>query len=132
MASVIYHTYNQLKSEGKAKLFKHGEQKRDFIYVEDVCSVILWMMQNKPQSGIYNVGTGKAREFNDLVKAVIRNTKPESEIEYIDIPKSIEFSYQSYTKADISKLRRAGYDKLFHTLEEGIEKYVDYLKRNNE
>ena len=135
MASTILQFYNQIKLFGKAKLFKShrsdykdGEQERDFIYIDDVVDVCIWLAENKPFSGIYNVGTGKARSFNDLVKAVFKNLDYYEIIEYIDIPNKIRDKYQYFTEAKMQKLRLAGYQKNFHELEEGIEKYINKLK----
>ena len=131
MASVIFHSFNQINSSGKVKLFrshnpefKDGEQLRDFIYVEDVVKVCLWMMQQMPASGLYNVGTGKARTFKDLVTAIFKSLNKEPVIEFIDTPEDIRDKYQYFTEADINKLRNAGYNDEFYTLEEGVADYV--------
>ena len=131
MASVIFHSFNQINSSGKVKLFrshnpefKDGEQLRDFIYVEDVVKVCLWMMQQMPASGLYNVGTGKARTFNDLVTAIFKSLNKEPVIEFIDTPEDIRDKYQYFTQADMNKLRNAGYNDEFYTLEEGVADYV--------
>jgi ADP-L-glycero-D-manno-heptose 6-epimerase len=132
MASVIFHAYQQIKDRGYIKLFrshnpdyKDGEQLRDFVYVMDVLQVCVWLMENRPSSGIYNLGTGKARSFNDLANALFSKLNLAGKIEYIDTPEDIREKYQYFTEADMSKLRNAGYDKSFFTLEEGI---ADYLK----
>jgi ADP-L-glycero-D-manno-heptose 6-epimerase len=180
---VIFHSYNQVKETGKVKLFrshkpqyKNGEQLRDFIHVDDVATIMYWMMevvsressivnrksgtgltspsaadrvpppalaveQGLPKhvppkesfrtrltNGIYNVGTGKARTFKDLVTAIFTNLNLQPEIEFIDTPEDIREKYQYFTEADMSKLRSAGYDKKFFTLEEGVGSYVkDFL-----
>lgn len=136
MASVIFHAYGQIKTTGKVKLFrshrpdfKDGEQRRDFIYVEDVVMVILWMMQQLPFSGMYNLGTGTARTFYDLAAATAAAMKVPLQIEWIDIPADIRDKYQYFTEAKMDKLRAAGYDKPFTTLEDGISDYVkNYLR----
>ena len=138
MSSVVLQMYKRLESFGDVTLFKShrvnykdGEQLRDFIYVDDVTDICIWMYENKPLSGIYNVGTGKARTFNDMAKAVFRykfNSEPF--IKYFDIPPKIRDKYQYFTEAKISKLRMAGYKKPFHELEEGIEKYINKLKED--
>jgi len=136
MASVVYHAYNQIKETGKMKLFrshrddyKNGEQLRDFIYVKDVTEVLYFLMKNKPTPGIYNLGTGKARTFNDLARSTFQAMDVEENIEYIDTPEDIRDKYQYFTEADMNKLRKAGYQKPFHSLEEGIHDYVkNYLK----
>lgn len=137
MASVIFHAYNQIRSTGKMKLFKShhpdyrdGEQLRDFVYVKDVVSVILFLMKNRPASGIYNLGTGKARSFNELTQAVFSSLKIKPVIEYVDTPEDIREKYQYYTCAEMRKLREAGYLEPFYTLEEGVDDYVkNYLKK---
>ncbi|MBK8139779.1 MAG: ADP-glyceromanno-heptose 6-epimerase [Chitinophagaceae bacterium] len=131
MASVIFHSFNQIKSTGKVKLFrshrpdfKDGQQLRDFIYVEDVAKVCYWLMEHTIISGLYNLGTGKARTFEDLVKATFAGIGKEPAIEYIDIPEDIRDKYQYFTEADMNKLRNAGYKDSFYTLEEGVGEYV--------
>lgn len=132
MASVIFHAFNQIKKTGKVKLFrshkpdfKDGEQLRDFIYVEDVVLICDWLMENKPASGLYNAGTGKARTFNDQVTAIFTSLGLTPVIEYIDTPEDIRDKYQYFTEADMSKLQDAGYDKSFYSLEDGISAYVN-------
>ena len=135
MASVIFHAYNQIREKGFVKLFrshntdyKDGEQLRDFIYVKDVVSVCLYLMQNKNQSGLFNLGTGKARTFLDLAKATFRALNLEPQIEFVDTPEDIRDKYQYYTQAEMSKLVKDGYKKPFTGLEEGVEDYVkNYL-----
>lgn len=138
MASVVYHSYNQIKETGEMKLFKShnskykdGEQLRDFIYVDDIVDVCIWFADNKPMSGIYNVGTGKARTFNELTEAVFKYLGVPKLITYIDTPKKLRDKYQYFTEAKIRKLRLAGYSKKFHELEEGVEKYIKKLKYEN-
>ncbi len=138
MASVIFHTFNQINETGKVKLFKshrpdcmHGEQKRDFVYVKDVAKIIYFFYENRPEKGIFNIGTGKARTFNDLAENVIKNSKIKAYIEYIDMPEDIRDKYQYFTEAKINKLRNAGYNKDFYSLEEGIRDYVtNFLAQN--
>lgn len=134
MASVIFHFYNQLKQHGKVNLFegcegyKNGEQQRDFIYVDDIVKINLWFLNNPNKSGIYNVGTSCNRSFNDVANNVINYFKKGS-INYIPFPDHLKGYYQSFTKADISLLKEAGYLDQFHTLEEGINKYLEYLSK---
>ena len=135
MASVVFHTFNQINESKKVKLFKShrpdyedGEQKRDFVYVDDVVDVCIFMGTQKPISGIYNVGTGKARSFNDLATAVFTSLGYKKNITYIDTPILIRDKYQYFTEAKINKLRIAGYKKPFHELEEGVYKYTNKLK----
>jgi len=131
MASVIFHAHNQIRETGKMKLFrshrpefKDGEQKRDFIYVKDVTDVLYFMFTERPASGLYNLGTGKARTFLDLTKATFGAMNLEPAIEFMDTPPDIRDKYQYFTEARMDKLRRAGYGKPFHPLERGVEEYV--------
>lgn len=135
MASMVLHAYTQIINIKHLNLFKShradyedGEQKRDFIYVDDVVDVCLFFQKEKPLSGIYNVGTGKARSFNDLAKAVFRSLGEPENITYIDTPIKIRDKYQYFTQAKMSKLINAGYDKPFHELEEGVSKYIKNLQ----
>lgn len=135
MASVIFHSFNQIRSTGKVKLFKShrpdfndGQQLRDFIYVEDVAKVCCWLMNNNVSSGLYNLGTGKARSFEDLAKATFAAMGKQPVIEYIDMPEDIRDKYQYFTEANMSKLQKAGYTEKFCSLEEGVTDYVkNYL-----
>lgn len=131
MASVIFHSFKQIKETGKVKLFKShnpdfedGRQLRDFIYVKDVLDVCYFLMQQKKHSGIYNLGTGKARTFLDLANAVFKAMNKKPEIIFIDTPEDIREKYQYFTEAKMNKLFSAGYKKLFTTLEDGITDYV--------
>jgi len=136
MASVIMHTYNQIKANGSTKLFrshnpdyKDGEQMRDFIYVKDVCEVLFFLLHHRKDSGIYNLGSGKARTFLDLAKNVFTCQFLEPNIEFVDTPIDIRDKYQYFTEADMSKLIGIGYNKPFHSLEDGIKDYVvNYLQ----
>lgn len=135
MASVIFHAFNQIKATGTMKLFRShrpdfgdGQQSRDFVYVKDLVDVLFYFFKNRKHSGIYNLGSGKARSFVDLVSAVFRNMDKEPNIEFIDTPADIRDTYQYFTEANMSKLRNAGYDKEFTSLESGVEDYVkNYL-----
>ncbi|MCR4348041.1 MAG: ADP-glyceromanno-heptose 6-epimerase [Sulfuricaulis sp.] len=147
MASVAFHHFNQLRDSGKVKLFEgcdgfgDGEQRRDFISVEDVMAVNLFFLDHPQKSGIFNVGTGRAQPFNDVAAAVInsfrkRAGKPpasiktlqdDRQVEYIPFPESLKGKYQSFTQADITALRRAGYKKTFLTVEEGVGRYISRL-----
>jgi ADP-L-glycero-D-manno-heptose 6-epimerase len=132
MASVAYHFNRQLLSSGKVKLFRgsgdfaDGEQRRDFIHVDDVVAVNLWVFQHPGPPGIYNVGTGKSRSFNEIARAVIK-WHGKGQIEYIDFPENLKNSYQSFTEANIDLLRNAGYKQGFISLEEGIDQYLNWL-----
>ena len=138
MASVIFHAFNQIQAEQKMKLFrshnenyKNGEQLRDFIYVKDVISICMFLYSNKPKSGIYNVGTGKARSFNDLTKSTFNALNINIDISYIDTPADIRDKYQYFTEASMNKLISAGYTKPFTSLEDGVKDYVNnYLEDN--
>ena len=138
MASVIMHAFNQIKSNGAVKLFrshnpdyKDGEQIRDFIYVKDVVNICVWLMENQPQSGLYNTGTGKARTFLALVRAIYSTLDIPENINFIDTPIDIRDKYQYFTEANMQKLRAAGYEKPMYSLEEGVKEYVnDFLLGN--
>jgi ADP-L-glycero-D-manno-heptose 6-epimerase len=147
MASVIFHSFNQVREKGKVRLFrshrpdfKDGEQLRDFIYVNDVVAVCYWFMEqledgiakSKIEPGLYNLGTGKARSFNDLVRAIFVALDKKENIEYIDTPLDIRDKYQYFTEADMSKLRNAGYPGNFYSLENGVADYVkNFLDSNS-
>lgn len=131
MASVIFHAHKQIKETGAMKLFqshnpeyKDGEQMRDFVYVWDLANVMFWMRNNLPENGLYNMGSGNARTFLDLVKATFNAMDQEPSISFIPTPEDIRDKYQYFTEADMSKLKDAGYPHPFHTLEEGVEDYV--------
>jgi len=138
MASVIFHAYNQIREKGMMKLFrshnpdyKDGEQLRDFVYVKDVVEVCYFLLHHRKNSGIYNLGSGKARTFLDLVKNTFAALKKEPHIEFIDTPIDIRDKYQYFTEANMAKLKAIGYSKSFHTLEEGVTDYVqNYLSGN--
>jgi ADP-L-glycero-D-manno-heptose 6-epimerase len=135
MASVVFHAYNQIKTTGSLKLFKShrpdfadGEQMRDFIYVKDLVSVCIFLMEHRKNSGIYNLGTGIARSFNDLGKSTFNAVEKDVNITYIDTPEDIRDKYQYFTEANMSKLISIGCDKPFCSLEEGVKDYVkNYL-----
>jgi ADP-L-glycero-D-manno-heptose 6-epimerase len=144
MASVAYHAYQQLLGAGKVKLFvgsggyANGEQRRDFVYVEDVVDVNLWLLERREVSGVFNCGTGRAQTFNELAAAVINAVQgtrlPVKEmvqknlIEYIAFPAGLADKYQSYTQADLTRLRAAGYKREFRPVEEGVAAYVAELQ----
>ncbi|HQW84043.1 MAG TPA: NAD-dependent epimerase/dehydratase family protein, partial [Ferruginibacter sp.] len=110
---------------------QHGEQLRDFIYVKDIVAVCTWLMNNQPASAIYNLGTGKARSFNTLVKSTFAGLDMQPNIEFIDMPEDIRDKYQYFTEACMDKLKNAGYTKAFYTLEDGVDDYVrNYLSKN--
>lgn len=135
MASVVFHTFNQIQKTGEMNLFashnpdyKDGEQERDFIYIEDVLDVLMFHMEHRNHSGLYNLGTGKARTFYDLAAATFRALDLEPKIGFIPTPIDIRDKYQYFTEATTDKLRAAGYDKPFTELEDGIKDYVqNYL-----
>ena len=135
MASVIYHAYHQIAASNKMKLFQshkeeyaNGEQKRDFIAVEDIVDICLFFFDHPDASGLYNAGTGTARTFNDLVTAVFNAMDKDVDISYIPTPIDIRDAYQYFTEAKTNKLRKAGYTKDFTSLEDGVKHYVkNYL-----
>ncbi|HEV2112129.1 MAG TPA: ADP-glyceromanno-heptose 6-epimerase [Gammaproteobacteria bacterium] len=135
MASTAFHFNNQILAEGKCKLFKgsdgykDGEQRRDFIHVDDVCAVNLWFWEHPKVSGIYNLGTGRSQTFNDVARAVIKH-HGKGKIEYVPFPENLKGRYQSYTEADMGHVRAAGCDHQFMTVEEGVEKYLAWLNKN--
>ncbi len=132
MASVILHAFNQITKTGEMKLFrshnpnfKDGEQLRDFVYVKDVTSVCMFLMHHRKDSGIYNLGSGKARTFLDLVRNTFKAVKVPEKIGFVDTPIDIRENYQYFTEANMSKLQKIGYSEPFHTLEEGVKDYVE-------
>jgi ADP-L-glycero-D-manno-heptose 6-epimerase len=132
MASVVFHAFNQIRTTGKVKLFrshnaefKDGYQLRDFIYVKDAVDVLCFFMHHRKDSGIYNLGTGKARAFYDLAASTFKSMGVKESIEYIDIPADIREKYQYYTCADMSKLRSIGYKNEFTSLESAVDDYVN-------
>ncbi len=135
MASVIFHAFNQVNEKGSVKLFKShnpkyadGGQLRDFVYVKDVVNVLYFAYQQKIESGIYNLGSGKARTFLDLANATFKAMAKEPKIEFIDTPVDIRDKYQYFTEANMQKLQKAGYAKAFTSLEDGVKDYVvNYL-----
>ena len=145
MASVAFHAYHQLLAGGKVKLFVgsggygNGEQKRDFVYVDDVVEVNLWLLENPAVSGVFNCGTGRAQTFNELASAVINVTQgtrlspkelaAKGLIEYIPFPPGLIDKYQSFTQADLARLRAAGYTRQFKPVEEGVAAYMVELQK---
>jgi len=135
MASVIFHAYNQINSAGEVKLFrshrpdyKDGEQMRDFVYVKDVVDVCYFLLHHRKDSGLYNLGSGKARTFLDLVNNIFYSLDKEPKIKFIDTPIDIRDTYQYFTEANMDKLKSIGFDQPFNTLEQGIQDYVkNYL-----
>ena len=143
MASVAFHFFNQYRAEGKVRLFEgcdgygNGEQRRDFVFIDDVVKVNLHFLDSGA-SGIYNLGTGRAQSFNDVAVATVNacraaqgetpltlaDLRSRGVIEYIAFPEALKGKYQSYTEADISQLRQAGYAAPFATVEEGVAQYV--------
>lgn len=132
MASVALHFHQQIVNSGELKLFAgcdgygDGEQQRDFIYVDDVVAVNLWFLENPKKSGIFNVGTGRSQTFNDVAQSVIR-AHGQGKITYIPFPEKLRGCYQSFTQADISKLRNAGFEQPFKTVEQGVHHYMETL-----
>ena len=135
MASVAFHLNNQIQAGENPKLFEgsggygNGEQRRDFIYVSDAVNINLWMMEHPEVMGIFNIGTGKSQTFNEVAESVIKY-HGKGEIEYIPFPNHLKESYQSFTEADLTKLRATGYDGSFNTVQEGIDEYMEWLHRD--
>ncbi|MBQ7267425.1 MAG: ADP-glyceromanno-heptose 6-epimerase [Synergistaceae bacterium] len=140
MASMIFHGFNQIKSDGEIRLFKScnpdyedGGQLRDFVYVKDICEVIKWLLNNRSVNGLFNLGTGNAQSFRELAEATFHALGLEPNIKYIEMPENLQKKYQYYTKAEMSKLREAGYDKPFMNLEAGARDYVlEHLNKEYE
>lgn len=131
MASVAFKAFNTIQDTGSFSLFKSnhpdykdGEQMRDFVYVKDCCEVMWWLLQHPGVNGLFNIGSGKARSWNDLLSAVFTAVAKPIRIAYVDMPESIKNQYQNFTEAPMAKLRAAGYTKPFYTLEEGVRDYV--------
>lgn len=145
MASMVFHTFNQYRDNGGVKLFKShkegfkdGEQLRDFVYLKDVVDVIYFLLTEKVESGVYNIGTGEARSFLDLSMATMRaasnnpELKVEDVVEFIPMPEDLRGRYQYFTQAAMEKLKRAGYTKKFTSLEDGVKDYVqNYLAKED-
>ncbi len=139
MASVIFKAYHQILETGKVRLFKShlseypdGGQMRDFVYVKDCVDVLWWLLSNRSVNGIFNLGTGKARTWNDLIAAVFAAMGREKNIEYIDMPESLRGQYQYFTQAEMNKLRSVGCPVLFSPLEESVRDYVvNYLQKTD-
>ena len=145
MASVAFHAYNQLVATGKVQLFEgsagygNGEQRRDFVHVDDVVDVNLWFLEHREVSGIFNCGSGRAQTFNQLAAATINSVQGTDHtarelasrgfIEYIAFPEGLRERYQSFTEADLSRLRAAGYRGDFKSVEQGVAAYVNELRR---
>ena len=139
MRSVVHKAFEQIRDVGKVKLFKSyhedykdGEQKRDFIYVKDAVDMTLHFLENRDENGLFNVGTGNARTWNDLVTALFTAMNKPVEIEYIDMPDHLKGKYQYFTQANVNKIRAAGYAKEITSIEDGVKDYVqNYLLKNN-
>ncbi len=135
MASVVFHAFNQIQRNNTMQLFRShhpdfsdGEQKRDFIYIKDVMKVIMFLLHHRKNSGIYNLGSGKARTFLDLARITSQSMQKQEQIDFIDTPEDIRGKYQYFTEANMQKLKNIGYNKPFHSLEDGIDDYVrNYL-----
>ncbi|GAB4301112.1 MAG: ADP-glyceromanno-heptose 6-epimerase [Ignavibacteriaceae bacterium] len=138
MRSVVHKAFEQINSTGKVRLFKSenpgykdGEQKRDFIYVKDAVEMTIFLLKNKNVNGIFNVGAGEARSWNDLVYALFKALNKPVNIEYIDLPDDLKEKYQYFTEANLDKIKKAGYTKPSTKLEEGVTDYVkNYLTKN--
>lgn len=131
MASMVFHGFNQIKADGEIRLFKScnpdfedGGQLRDFVYVKDICKIIMWLLANPKVNGLFNVGTGRAQSFRELAEATFHALDMSPNIKYIDMPEKLRGKYQYYTQADMSKLREFGYNEPFVDLESGVSDYV--------
>ena len=139
MMSLVAKRFDDAKAGKPIRLFKShrdgiadGEQKRDFIYVDDAVAVVRWLLETPSVTGIFNVGTGKARSFKDLITAMFAALGRAPNIEYIDMPAAIRDSYQYFTQAEVAKLRRAGYNAGFTPLEDAVRRYVtQFLDRED-
>jgi len=134
MKSVVSKAYDRVIAEGKMSLFKSynpqykdGEQKRDFIYVKDAVDVVLFFMEHPAINGIYNLGTGQARSWNDLARALFAAVDRPAHIDYVEMPEILRGRYQYFTQAEMTKLRKAGYTKAFFSLEDAVKDYCGYL-----
>ncbi|MDP2302788.1 MAG: ADP-glyceromanno-heptose 6-epimerase [Ignavibacteria bacterium] len=132
MRSVVHKAFEQVRDKGVVKLFKSkhpdykdGEQERDFVYVKDAVDMTLFFLDNRDKNGLFNVGSGNARTWNDLVTALFNAVGKPVNIQYIDLPEHLTDKYQYFTEANLGKLRKSGYDKKLHSLEEGV---IDYVK----
>ena len=140
MASMVFHGFGQIKKDGEIRLFKScndkyadGGQLRDFVYVKDVCKVIMFFLDNPDKNGIFNVGTGKAQSFAELAGAVFKALGLNENIKYIDMPEHLKEKYQYYTQAEMKKLRDIGYTEKFCNVDEGVTDYVlNHLAKNYE
>ncbi len=136
MASVAWHLHQQLLEGDEVRLFAgqdgyaDGEQQRDFVYVEDVCNVLTWCLEHPDVSGIFNIGTGKAQTFNDVARAVIA-WHGRGRVNYIAFPAHLRGRYQNFTQANLDTLRAAGYTAPFRTVEEGVQRYLDYVQQSD-
>jgi ADP-L-glycero-D-manno-heptose 6-epimerase len=149
MASVAFHHFNQFRDSGKVKLFGEyggyaaGEQSRDFVFVDDVVAVNLWFLQNPQASGIFNLGSGRAQPFNDVALATVNASRAltgepplalaelvrQGLIEYVDFPAALVGKYQSFTQADLARLRTVGCQHAFADVASGVERYVAWMAR---
>src|SRR4051794_37450735 len=136
MMSLIAKRFDDAKAGGTVRLFKShrdgigdGEQRRDFIYVDDAVAVMRWLLDTPSVSGIFNVGTGRARSFRDLISAMFHALGRPPDIEYVDMPPTIRDQYQYFTQAKVENLRKAGYNADFTPLEEGVNRYVTFLNQ---
>lgn len=135
MRSVVHKSFEQVRDTGKVRLFKSlnpkfkdGEQMRDFIYINDAVDMTLFFLDRKDKNGIYNVGSGRSRTWNDLVAALFKSVNKPVNIEYIDLPEHLKDKYQYFTEAKLDKIKKAGYNKTLTSLESGVNDYVSYLQ----
>ncbi len=138
MISIVLKTFLQIKENKETCLFKSykqqyldGEQQRDFVYIKDCINTLVWFLENKKISGIFNIGTGKANTFNDLVNTVYKSLNKNINVRYIEMPETLKSQYQYHTQANLNKLRKLGYAKKFYSLEEGVSDYINILKTHD-
>ncbi len=134
MASPVFHSFRHVQRTGKCRLFrsanpavKDGEQKRDFIHVDDIVEIVDFMRVNQPESGLYNCGTGQARTFYAMMEALFSALGKKMDVEWVETPEQFRKAYQYFTEADVTHLRRAGFKKPFRSLEDGVTHYVSWL-----
>jgi ADP-L-glycero-D-manno-heptose 6-epimerase len=136
MASVAFHLSNQLKKDGRVQLFEGtdgyaaGEQRRDFVYVDDVIAANLWFLDHPSASGVFNVGTGRSQTFNEVARAITKFYK-RGTIEYVPFPPALRGRYQSFTEADLAALRGVGCDVAFRPVEVGVPAYMEWLAKRD-
>lgn len=138
MASPVFHGFHEIQKTGRMTLFRShkegvadGEQKRDFVFIDDIVKLCLFCLEKNPPSGIYNCGTGRARTFLDLSQALFKAVGKDAQIQWVDTPEKFRTGYQYFTQADMGKMKKAGYGEPFLPIEEGVALYVKWLLANS-